>query len=304
MDTYLPVKKSQAFLVENTPLFIKNAKNEFVLYKSENIKLDRDLYDDESLPELFICQEDKEIAVAEIQEALNIELYHHIRSKGLYRVKAVLNEIVKEALLNPLEGGLDHLPETIELLFDSYFSESHFLKGLADIASKNYSIAEHSANVMIFAMNYGIYTGLSEKRAKELSLSALLHDIGKTQIPDEVSAADHQLSEEEFSQHKKHTFLGYDLIRQSEKFDESIALGALEHHERLDGSGYPMGITKVSFAGQIIGIIDDFEYLSYREKSYRKAKKPFDAMSVIKNELLHDGKFDKDIFIGFCRSMG
>mgnify|MGYP000539585491 CR=1 FL=1 len=304
MNTYLPVKKSQAFLVENVPLFIKNSKNEFVLYKSENIKLDRDLYDDESLPDLFICQEDKEIAAAEIQEALNIELYHHIRSKGLYRVKAILNEIVKEALLNPCEGGLEYLPETIELLFDSYTGESHVLKNLADIANKNYSLAEHSTNVMIFTMNYGIFSGLSEERTKQLSLSALLHDIGKTQIPDKVSAANHQLSEEEFIQHKKHTALGYDLIRQSGKFDESIALGALEHHERLDGSGYPMGITKVSAEGQIIGIVDDFEYLSFREKSYRKAKKPFDAMSVIKNELMNDGKFSKDIFIDFCRSMG
>ena len=304
MDDYLPIKKSQAFLIENIPLFIKNSKNELVLYKSENIKLDAALYTDESLPDLFISMDDKEIAVAEIQEALNIELYHQIRSKGLYRVKAILNEIVKEALLNPLDGGLDILPETIELLFNNYFSESQMLRDLADIASKNYSLAEHSSNVMIFTMNYCIYSGLSEERTKQLSLSALLHDIGKNQIPDNVSAANHKLSEEEFNLYKKHTSFGYNLIRQSEQFDESMALGVLEHHERLDGSGYPMGITKVSLEGQVIGIINDFEYLSFREKSYRKAKKPFDAMSVIKNEVLNEGKFSKDLFIGFCKSMG
>jgi HD-GYP domain-containing protein (c-di-GMP phosphodiesterase class II) len=304
LDNYLPIKRSQAFLIENIPLFLKNAKNEFVLYKSENIKLDANLYDDESLPSLFISKDDKEIAVAEIQEALNIELYQQIRSKGLYRVKTVINEIVKEALLNPLDGGLGCLPETIELLFDGNFNESNFLRDLVDIADKNYSIAEHSANVMIFTMNYCIYSGFSADDAKRLSLSALLHDVGKTQIPDDVSAADHQLSDKEFSLNKKHTSIGYDLIRQSGNFDDSIALGALEHHERLDGSGYPMGITKVSLEGQTIGIINSFEYLSFREKSYRKAKKPFDAMSVIKTEVLNEGKFSKEIFVDFCKSLG
>jgi HD-GYP domain-containing protein (c-di-GMP phosphodiesterase class II) len=65
-----------------------------------------------------------------------------------------------------------------------------------------------------------------------------------------------------------------------------------------------MGITNVSLEGQIFGIINSFEYLSLREKSYRKAKKPFDAMSVIKNEVLNEGKFSRKIFVEFCKSLG
>ena len=304
MDEYFPIKRSQAFLFEHIPLFIQNSKNEFVLYKSENIKLDRALYDDESLPELFICQGDKEIAVAEIQETLNIELYHQIRSQGLNRVKSILNEIVKEAVSNPLSGGLDHLPDTIEILFQGHLNESRLLKDLAEIGNKNYSIAEHSANVMVFTMNYCIYAGFSETDIKRLSTSALLHDIGKTKIPDAVTFAEYRLSDEEFDLYKTHAPIGHDLIKQSGKFDETIARGALEHHERVDGSGYPRGISNVSQEGQIIGIIDDFEFLSFQEKAYRKVKKPFDAMSVIKNEVLNRGKFNRSIFSDLCRSMG
>jgi putative nucleotidyltransferase with HDIG domain len=304
LDDHFPVKKSQAFLLENVPVFIKNSKNEFVLYKSENIKLDTTKYNDDSLPDLFIRKTDKESALSEIQKALNIELYNQIRSKGLYKVKRILNELVNEALSNPFDGGLEFLPETIELLFQGYYSDAQFLKNLADISSKNHSIVEHSSNVMIFTMNYCIFSGFSDDDIRKFSLGALLHDIGKTQLSDEISAADHQLSDEEFNSNKKHTSIGYEMIRQSEHVDDAIAIGALEHHERLDGSGYPMGITKVSQEGQIIGIINSFEYLSFREKSYRKAKKPFDAMSVIKNEVLNEGKFSRKIFVEFCKSLG
>ena len=304
LNDHFPIRKSQAFLIENVPIFIKNSKNEFVLYKSENIKLDRTHFNDDNLPDLFISNTDKEAALSEIQKALNIELYNQIRSKGLYKVKTILNELVNEALSNPFDGGLENFPETIELLFGGYFNDAQFLRNLADISSKNYSIVEHSSNVMIFTMNYCIFSGFSEDDARKLSLGALLHDIGKTQISDEVSAADHQLSDKEFNLYKTHTSIGYDMIRQSETLDESIAIGALEHHERLDGSGYPMGITKVSLEGQMIGIINSFEYLSFREKSYRKAKKPFDAMTLIKSEVLNEGKFSREIFVDLCKSLG
>jgi hypothetical protein len=83
---------------------------------------------DDSLPDLFIRKTDKESALSEIQKALNFELYNHIRSKGLYKVKTILNELVNEALTTPFDGGLDFLPETIELLFHSFNNDAQFLK--------------------------------------------------------------------------------------------------------------------------------------------------------------------------------
>ena len=304
MKYHIPIKRSQAFLIEHVPLFIKNSKNELVLYKSENIKLDRALYTDKTLPDLFICSDDREIAVAEIQEALNIELYHQIRAEGLYKVKAILNEIVKESFLNPLDGGLDGLPETIEIMFKGYLNEPRLLKAIAEIANDNYSVAEHSVNVMVFTLNYCIYDGFSGDDIKKLSTGALLHDIGKTQIPKAIACAEYRLSDEEFDVYQTHTSIGHDLLTQSGKFDGSVARSALEHHERIDGSGYPRGISSVSREGQLIGIIDDFEFLTFREKTYRKAQKPFDAMSKIKNEVLEKGKFNRTVFADFCRSLG
>ena len=65
-----------------------------------------------------------------------------------------------------------------------------------------------------------------------------------------------------------------------------------------------MGIKKVSLDGQIIGIINSFEHLSFREKSYRRVKKPFDAMAVIRDEVMEEGKFCKGLFTELCKSLG
>ena len=208
LNEYVEIKKSQAFLVEDIPLFIKNAKNEYVLYKSEKLRLDHQLYDDQHLPALFVRNEDKRRAIAEVQKALNIALYDRIRAKGLNRVKEVLNETVREALANPAEGGLDRLPETIELLFNAYINETQALKMLADMVNREGSIVDHSINVMIFTMNLAAYIGFSADDAKLLSLGALLHDIGKTKIPATICSADHRLSDDEFDSNKNHTAIG------------------------------------------------------------------------------------------------
>ena len=59
-----------------------------------------------------------------------------------------------------------------------------------------------------------------------------------------------------------------------------------------------------SLNGQMIGIIDSFEHLTFREKSYRRAKKPFDAMAVIKAKVMEQGKFCKGLFTDLCKSLG
>ena len=130
-----------------------------------------------------------------------------------------------------------------------------------------------------------------------------LHDIGKIRFPDYIRNPDHILTNDEFEIHKTHPILGHVILEKQKEFDKSIALGVLEHHEKLDGSGYPAGKKKISFEGQLLNIVDSFEQLTYSEKKYRKAKKPFDAMSIIKSETLKKGKFNKEIFKDLCLSL-
>ncbi len=108
-----------------------------------------------------------------------------------------------------------------------------------------------------------------------------------------------KLSEEEFKEHQSHPVKGYEIIKESMHFDDTVATVALQHHEKLDSSGYPNGICDLTFESQLIGMIDDYEALTYHEKSFRDAKEPYDSLSMLKEEVLA-GKYSKEIFKNFC----
>jgi HD-GYP domain-containing protein (c-di-GMP phosphodiesterase class II) len=129
-----------------------------------------------------------------------------------------------------------------------------------------------------------------------------MHDVGKTEIPDSILKASRKLSSKEFTVMKRHPKIGEFIIKFKSGIDSGIAQGALEHHEKLDGSGYPRGIKDISFTGQLLGIIDCYEALTNEERPYRRAKSPLDTLKLIKQDV-EAGKFDRQIFEKFCYSL-
>lgn len=131
---------------------------------------------------------------------------------------------------------------------------------------------------------------------------ALLHDLGKTQVPPEILKSTGKLTNEEFGIMKYHPQISADIIIADPDMPPGMEAGALEHHEKLDGSGYPKGITDISFAGRLIGIIDCYEALTCDERPYRRAKAPLATLELLKGDVV-SGKLDKDIFTIFCKSL-
>jgi HD-GYP domain-containing protein (c-di-GMP phosphodiesterase class II) len=81
-----------------------------------------------------------------------------------------------------------------------------------------------------------------------------------------------------------------------------VKLTALQHHEKLDGSGYPSGLTQISEIAQIISILDCFEALTNDDRPYRDAMIPYKALDLIQKDVI-DGKLDKDIYAKFIYSL-
>ncbi len=302
-NSYIAVKKTQVRYYKAPPLYIKTEEGSFVLYKSENEQIDINRFTDERYPQLYIHKENREIAVQELQHQLKLQLKASIKSGKLNTIKSGLIEIVQEALEDPLETGLQTLPETIDIMYDECSKTTKILKKLKDIQFGGYSLVEHSVNVMVFTLSYSLFCGFDEEFTKRLSLGALIHDIGLTQVPREIVVSDQKLTEKEFNIYKTHPAIGHDIIKNCQNLDPSIATGVLEHHERLDGKGYPREIANLSFEGRAIGLIDSFDSLVSSERDHRKIKKPFDAMSLIKSEVLKEGRFDRNIFKDLCLSL-
>lgn len=303
MESYMAIKKSQANHYIATPLYIQNGSGEFVLYKPENRKLDSKLFLDEGFPSLYISIDMKDCAKIELEKNLKNRLKIQIKSGNLKIIKSALCEIVQEAMQDPLEDNLNTLPETIEIMYSEYSNTKDLLKNYIDTIAGGMSLIEHSVDVMVFSLNYCLFCNFSENDTKKISMGALLHDVGLTQIPKNILSSKQKLNEKEYIVYKTHPAIGHDIIKTIGSVDASIPTGVLEHHERLDGKGYPRGIANLSFEGRLIGLIDSFDQLVSSEKSHRRRKKPFEAMQIIQNETLKEVKFDKKIFKDFCLSL-
>jgi HD-GYP domain-containing protein (c-di-GMP phosphodiesterase class II) len=303
MDQYIPIRKTQVYYYNNFPLYIKNPDEKFVLYKSENKEVDLKKFHVDSYPQLYMPKELGASVHNEISKNFKSKLVDRIQSGDLKSIKLVLCEIVEESIEDPVEQGVSVLPPTIDVIYDGCVSLKNLLQSINGIHLGGTTLIEHSVNVMVLTLNFCVFNRIDEVEGKRLSLAALLHDIGLTKLPKQICEAKKRLTNAEFETYATHAAIGHDIIMQLNDIDSSVGMAALEHHERLDGQGYPKGISNISYPGLLIGMLDCFDNLTNTYKEHRKMEGPFGALRIIQNEIQNDGKFDKEIFRDLCLSL-
>jgi HD-GYP domain-containing protein (c-di-GMP phosphodiesterase class II) len=157
-------------------------------------------------------------------------------------------------------------------------------KNTESAEDQNYLIT-HTVWSTIIAIIIGMYLKLPAHRLIELGVSALFHEIGMTRLPPEIYLSKRPLNPQERKAILTHTLLGYNLLK-SFKFPLSVCIGALEHHERENGSGYPRRLTsdKISLYAKIIAVACSYEALS-SHRPHREAKDGYTGMlELLKNE--------------------
>ena len=299
---YIRIRNSQINYYVEVPLYHRTGNNHYCLYKPPGTNLAALRLRHERHPPLFIQEQDRIVAIKEIQKEFNKHITDSIKTGNAFKVKATLCNLVEETLAEPRSGILQALPQTIESLIAGYSERPEILKTFASISFKDYTTVIHSVNVMALTLRFCIYSKFSIKKTQKMGLGALLHDVGKTEIPSSILKAPRRLSEKEFKIMKSHPAIGNEIIREKNKIGRDVALGALEHHEKLDGSGYPRGTRSISFIGQMLGIIDCYEALTNEDRPYRRARNPLDTLKFLKDEV-QAGKFNRDIFEKFCYSL-
>jgi len=123
---------------------------------------------------------------------------------------------------------------------------------------------QHNIGVGILSTLIGKWLKLPEPELSMLSLAATLHDVGKVNVPIEILNKPGKLTGEEYELIKKHTIYGYHLLKNTEGLDPRIPLIALQHHERNDGKGYPLGLKhdQVDYFSKIVAVADIFHAMS------------------------------------------
>ncbi|MBF0234634.1 MAG: HD domain-containing protein, partial [Desulfamplus sp.] len=285
-DEYIPVKKSQVTFLNAIPLYYFSKDKEPLLYKESGVALEQARFQLDKFPELFLHKSDKNEAYSELQKNLNLNLARSISSKGFAEIKALLGNIVEEALKDPSGSSLEMLPETIEILFKGYSENKTMFDSLILINNASPFLIDHTVNILSLTMHYCFFHGFSESDTKKMGICAILHDIGLTEVEQTIFETEDELTDSQFEQMKTHCLKGYRLVRDRSNFEKEIAMVALEHHEKLDGSGYPYGKKTISDEANLIGLIDCYEYLAYREKNFRRAQKPFGSLQILKKDVM------------------
>ncbi|MDR3598655.1 HD-GYP domain-containing protein [Clostridium sp.] len=187
-----------------------------------------------------------------------------------------------------------------EELIENVLANKNVLLSLVDIKSMdNYTYA-HSVNVAVISLILGISLNLSKQNLTYLCIGGLLHDVGKSFIPSEILQKPDKLTPEEFEIIKKHPRHGYDFLNRFFSLSSHIKLITLQHHERFDGLGYPMGIggENINYLARIVIIADVYDALT-SDRSYKRAMCPSDALEYL---MSNSGTlFDHNILDVFCR---
>jgi HD-GYP domain-containing protein (c-di-GMP phosphodiesterase class II) len=301
-QNYIQVRNSQINYYTQIPLFYQTGTDSYVLYKPAGTSLTEMRISQQRHPLLYIQVEDRIVAIKELQKGFNNQIAQSITTGNAVSVKTSLYELVEETLNEPRSATLKALSETVDSLITGYSQHPEILKSIALISFKDYTTAIHSVNVMALTLGFCFYSNFEMEKTRRLGLSALLHDVGKTEIPTTILKAPRKLTDHEFRIMKTHPTIGNVIIREKNKLGGDIPQGALEHHEKLDGSGYPKGTRNISYVGQMLGIIDCYEALTNEDRPYRQAREPLETLKFLKDDV-QTGKFNRGIFEKFCYSL-
>ena len=296
-------KRENLVYLKQTGIYVPKGKGDYQLYKKPGVTLTDIGIEPGEIPEqIFIMPDDRLLAVREIQSSLNHKLMRKLEEDDTDIMRETLRDMLDVSFSEPNPESLEGLNETVGMLAEHFDKQAPAMRNLAMLSNADYNTALHSVNVMALTMSYAIYHKLSRQQCQDLGLAALLHDVGKVSIREDILQAPRKLTDEEFAEIKRHPIYGYRLLSKCTFRSRAIALAALQHHEKLDGTGYPSGISDISFAGRLIAIIDCYEAITSQDRPYRQAAKPFDALSLIRDEIFTN-KFDRRIFEKFLDSL-
>lgn len=199
--------------------------------------------------------------------------------------------------INTLKGEIHHLVTSSS----SNVDQNALLKGVSRLLKKsrngihvfdmlhclrdlNDQTFAHSINVSLICYVLGSWLGFSRKELETLTLSGILHDIGKVTLPPELILKPTKLTDDEYETIKTHSVRGYNILREKD-VDNHVKFSAMMHHERCDGSGYPMGLRadQIDSHAKIVAIADVYEAMT-SARVYRNAVCPFEVIHILEDE--------------------
>jgi len=191
----------------------------------------------------------------------------------------------------------------IEGLAHAITKNRHALMELTALKEYDNYTFTHMVNVSILTMAQARGLGIEGPLLREFGLAALMHDIGKVKTPSEILNKPDKLTDEEFTIMKRHTIDGAEILRSTTDMPPLAPVVAFEHHLRLDGTGYPNGVSRptLNLATMLCGLADVYDAM----RSQRKYQQAFPSERILTVLQRNDGsQFDQHLIRRFVQLLG
>lgn len=221
-----------------------------------------------------------------IDDLSNDEIKNIIKPDLRNKALELINSTFKNAKISGLSDDNDEYLKSVYLLaeelLDAILSNDDLLPYLVDIRNLNLNTYNHCVNVAIISLVVGINLKLNRTELLNLATGALIHDIGKAFIYKGLVMKDAPLTYDEFELMKNHCQKGYNYIENNAFINTDIKMIILQHHERIDGLGYPNGLfgSQINKLAKIVSIADIYDMLT-SQKYYIQSMCASDALEYI-----------------------
>ncbi|WP_026882057.1 HD-GYP domain-containing protein [Clostridium akagii] len=202
-----------------------------------------------------------------------------LRMRTMKSIKNLMRPNIKE---DEIKSSLKVIEVLTKNIVDEISCNKDIIVNMIDLKVASEYTFYHSVNVCVISMVLGSALKLRKKDLYLLGIASLLHDIGKIYTPNEILDKPSKLTYEEFETIKLHSENGYRYVKKYLNIHTKVSMGIYEHHERYDGTGYPLNIKweKISLFGRIISIADVYDAL-VSDRPYRKGILPSEAVEYI-----------------------
>lgn len=202
--------------------------------------------------------EEKKVS-AKSEPKISVEEIRILRDDVERKIRNKVKDILEMHVYQHTEG-LEQLSETAQNVITDILEEQAVMEKVYDVKERSADIYEHSLSVCTIATLIALKMEMSQKDVYDISVSALIHDLGLRYLVIRYEDQDiHFLPAKEQEEYKKHTIYAYTAVKKENWVSEEAKDIILNHHEHKDGSGYPLGTDLLSRPCQVLGVCDEFD---------------------------------------------
>ncbi|ENO15413.2 HD-GYP domain-containing protein [Marinobacter nanhaiticus D15-8W] len=216
-------------------------------------------------------------------------------------------QLFVQDILSQIEAGreldLSEARPVIKLCVESISANPNAMFWMNRIKHEDAYTAEHCLRVAILAVAFARYLGMPQQDLEAAGLCGMLHDIGKMRVPGTILNKPGALTRDEMDEMRRHTEYGYEMLLSHHTLDPIVANVCRDHHERIDGKGYPRKLEEwqISRFARLISIVDVFDAIT-SDRVYRAGMPTTDAMRILFQE--RGKQFDPEMVEAFIRMVG